>query len=105
MDSYVIYRDKDVIHVKFNKDDAQNDEIVKDACSRLDQMAREGELSGGGLIKINGPASLPVAAAISYRLAQYFSAISIFDPKMDRYVIVISNDPQFTVGDLIEISE
>ncbi len=39
---------------------AQNNQIVKDAAARLDEMSKTGELAGGVLLKINGPVSVPV---------------------------------------------
>ena len=71
-----------------------NSQIVKDAHTRLDQMQREGKLSGGGLLKIHGPASLPVAMALSHKLAHLFEAVAWFDPKLDKYVVAISHSPK-----------
>ena len=81
-----------------------NSQIVKDAYARLEQMQSAGELSGGGLLKINGPASLPVAMALSHKVAHLFEAVACFDPKLDKYVVAISHspNPEYTVGSLID---
>ena len=79
----------------------RNDQIVKDAVTRLDEMIEAGELSGGGLLKINGPASLPVAMVLGHKLSHLFEAIACFDPKLDKYVVVISHGPKWSVGDLL----
>lgn len=100
MDTFEIIRYGQDIKIRFKKP-AQNDEMVKDALLRLDEMAEKGELSGGGPIKINGPASLPVVMVIGHALANRFEYVSIFDPRLNRYVVVISNDPAVKVGDLV----
>jgi len=38
---------------------AQNNQIVKDAETRLNEMIASGVLKGGEVIRVNGPASLP----------------------------------------------
>ena len=57
---------------------------------------------GGKLCKITGPASLPVGAVLVHHLSHLFGAIGVFDPKLQKFVISISHDPQFSVGDLID---
>ena len=101
--TYTITRDGDVLRVAFGKPGA-NDQIVKDAVARLDAMTQAGELSGGGLLKINGPASLPVAMVLTHKLAHLFAAVACFDPKLGKYVVVISHspNPDYVVGNLID---
>jgi CRISPR-associated protein Csx3 len=81
---------------------AQNDQIVREARTRLDEMIANGELAGGDVIRVNGPASLPVAMVLAHRLAHLYGAIGCFDPKLGRYVVAISHDPSYAVGDLID---
>ena len=102
LDPYVeIIRKENVFDVKFIGN-AQNDKWVKEAYKRLDEMETTGEILGGGPIKITGKISMAVIVPICHKLAQYFSAISIFDPRLNRYVVVISNNPGLKVGELIE---
>ena len=98
--TYNIARENNVLRVRFGRP-ANNDQIVKDVVVRLDEMYRSGDLSGGGLIKIDGPASLPVAMVLAHKLSHLFSAIACSDPKLNKYVVVISHSPDFAVGDLI----
>ena len=99
--TYIITRDQDgILRVGFG-DSGDNGQIVKDAVARLDAMTKAGELSGGGLLKINGPASLPVGIALGHKLSHLFEAIACFDPKLDKYVVVISHSPKFSVGELL----
>ena len=81
-----------------------NDQIVKDTVARLDAMTKADELSGGGLFKINGPASLPVAMVLGHKLSHLFEAIACFDPKLNKYVVVISHspNPDYAIGNLID---
>ncbi len=102
MATYIIIReDNNVLKLSFGEP-AQNDQIVKDAVERLNEMKASGELAGGGIIKLNGPASLPVAIAIAHGLAHVFAAIAAFDPKLNKYVVAISHDPAYKVGDLVD---
>ncbi|MDO8512190.1 MAG: CRISPR-associated protein Csx3 [bacterium] len=78
---------------------AQNDQIVKDAVAAVKALG----LTGGKLVKLNGPASLPVAVAIGHEVAHLFGAVAVFDPKLgNKYVVVVSHDPDFAVGSVIE---
>lgn len=100
MTTYNVVRDGDTLKLSFGAP-AQNDQIVKDVAARLAEMNTNGELAGGGLIKLNGPASLPVAVAITHAIAHLFSAVAVFDPKLGGYVVAVSHDPAFTVGQIV----
>lgn len=86
----------DILKVGFG-DPAQNDQIVKDAKSILESM----NLPGGPLIKINGPASLPVAMVLCHHLAHLYEVVGVYDPKLGKYVVSISHSPNHKVGDLL----
>ncbi|MEK7129102.1 MAG: CRISPR-associated protein Csx3 [Patescibacteria group bacterium] len=101
MTTYNITRNGDTLKIGFGAP-AQNDQIVKDVVAHLTEMESAGELNGGGVIKINGPASLPVAVAITHAVLHKFSAVGVFDPKLNKYVIAATHDPAYAVGDLIE---
>lgn len=81
---------------------AQNDQIVKDATARLDEMANSGELIGGEVIRVNGPASLPVAMVLAHKLAHLYQAVACFDPKLSKYVVAIAHGDKYAVGDLLD---
>ena len=81
---------------------ARNNVIVKSVKARLDEMNQSGELRGGAIIKINGPSSLPVIAAIVYAVANRYEAVAVFDPKVGQYVVAISHGTTHQVGDLID---
>lgn len=93
--------DGNVLRVGFGHP-AQNDVIVRDAVARLEAMTESGELTGGPLIKINGPASLPVAVAIAHAIAHLYEVVGVFDPKLGKYVVAVSHSPAYRPGDLIE---
>ncbi len=102
MASYKINLEEgNLLRVAFG-DPAQNDQIVKDAVERLGELVATGELSGGPVIRINGPASLPVAVVIAHAVAHIYGAVAVFDPKLGKYVVAVSHDPQLKVGDLID---
>jgi len=83
-------------------DPAQNDAIVREAVTRLESMTESGELSGGPMIKINGPASLPVAIAIAHAVAHLYEVVGVFDPKLGKYVVAVSHGATYKPGDLID---
>ncbi|WP_353930209.1 CRISPR-associated protein Csx3 [Okeanomitos corallinicola TIOX110] len=101
MTTYNIEFKNDILRVSFGEP-AQNDQIVKDAAARLEEMAKSGELSGGPLLRINGPISIPVAFVLAHKLAHIYGAIGFFDPKIGKYVICITHNPAYKLGDLID---
>lgn len=101
MNTYNINLEDGVLKVGFGSP-AQNDEIVKDAEARLGEMISSGELAGGNVIRVNGPASLPVAMVLAHKLGHLYQAVACFDPKLGKYVVSIAHGDQFTVGQLID---
>ena len=77
---------------------AQNDLIVRDAVAAIKELG----LKGGAVVRLNGPASLPVAIAIAHEVGHIYGAVAAFDPKLGKYVVAVSHDPQYAVGDLID---
>lgn len=101
MVTYNIERNEDTLLVNFGEP-ARNDQIVKDAAARLEKMVKSGELRGGQLLKINGPVSIPAAFVLAHRLCHLFGAIGCFDPKLGKYVICITHNPEYNLGDVID---
>ncbi len=104
MSAFNVSREGRVIHVGFG-DPATGDVVVRDARTALLELERRGELAGGGLLCINGRCSVPVAVALGHFLSHLFTAIAVFDPKLDRYIVCVSHDPGFTIGQLIDRTE
>lgn len=77
---------------------AQNDQIVRDAVTAVKAL----NLEGGKIMKLNGPASLPVAISIGHEIGHLYGAIACFDPKLAKYVVAISHDPDFAIGQLVD---
>ncbi|BAZ81325.1 MAG: CRISPR-associated protein Csx3 [Sphaerospermopsis sp.] len=99
--TYNIELQAGILRIKFGEP-AQNNQIVKDAATRLEEMAQSGELAGGQLLKINGPVSIPVAFVLAHKLAHIYGAIGFYDPKLAKYVICITHNPAYKLGDLID---
>ncbi len=91
----------DVLRVGFG-DPAQNDAICRDAARQLEELVSSGALAGGSVIKINGPASLPVAVVFAHAIGHLYEAVAVFDPKLGKYVVAVSHGVQLGVGDLID---
>jgi len=81
---------------------ASNDKIIRDAASRLDELIKSGKLSGGKMIKVNGPASVPVAMLLGHRLAHLYETVACYDPKLQCYVVVSCHGGAYGLGDLVE---
>lgn len=101
MTTYNINLIDGVLKVGFGQP-AQNDQIVRDAEKRCDEMVANGELAGGDVIRVNGPASLPVAMVLCHKVAHLYGAVACFDPKLSKYVVAVSHNPSYTVGDLVD---
>jgi CRISPR-associated protein Csx3 len=101
MSTYKIEVKDSVLRVNFGEP-AQNDQIVRDAAAKLEEMVASGELAGGSLLKINGPISIPVAFVLAHKLAHIYGAVGFYDPKLGKYVICITHNPSYKLGDLID---
>lgn len=109
MSTYHINLEGDVLKVRFGAP-ANGDQIVRDAAARLDKLLEAGEIKGGRLLKIDGPASLPVCYLIAHKVSHLYSAIAIFDPKIGRkgyktFITAVSQTPAYKIGELIETDE
>ena len=93
--------DQSVLRTAFG-DPATNAQIVKEADARLAEIKAGGGLQGGPLLRINGPISLPAAFVVGHAVFHAYGAIAVFDPKLQSYVVAISHNPDYSVGDLID---
>ena len=102
MVAYSITLEKEnTLRVNFG-DPAQNDQIVKDAAQCLDNLVKNGQITGGEIIRINGPASMPVAMVLAHGLSHLYQAVACYDPKLSKYVVAIAHGNKYGVGDLID---
>jgi len=76
---------------------ASDDRIVVDAIAAIEAL---GPL-GGPLCLISGLASLPVAFMLGHTVAHDFSAVGVYVPKLEKYVVVVSHE-SWPVGTLID---
>ena len=84
-------------------DPSQNDEIVIEVERRMTELVQSGVLKGGEILKVNGPASLPVAMCIAHNVGHLYQAIACYDPKLSQYVVAIAHGDKYRVGDLIAL--
>lgn len=101
MSTYNIELHEDTLKISFGEA-SSNEQIVKDAAARLEEMAKSGELRGGQLLKITGPTSIPVAFVLAHRLCHLYGAIGCYDPKLGKFIICVSHNPKYNQGDLID---
>jgi CRISPR-associated protein Csx3 len=93
-------RDEGVVLKVGFAEPAQNDVLVAEVVEGVRAL----KLAGGKAVFINGPASLPVAVALSHELGHLFGAVYCFDPKMAGYVCAISHDPTVCVGGVVALA-
>ncbi|NEP63182.1 MAG: CRISPR-associated protein Csx3 [Symploca sp. SIO2G7] len=102
METFHIHLQDDVLKIGFNPDrPAKTEHIVKDVIGRLRVMEDNGELIGGPLLKINGPAPLPVCYTLAHHLLDKYRTIAVFDPKTGAYVVAIAQSSTYSCGELI----
>ncbi len=101
MSAYKITFQDGVLTIGFG-DPANNDKIVRAAAARLKYLVEKGTLAGGEIIRINGPATLPVAMTIAHSLGHLYQAVACYDPKLAKYVVVIAHGDKYRVGDLTD---
>ena len=103
MSTFLITLQNDTLYIGPNPEQpATTDRLVQDAIAKVDHMLAQGNLPGGPLLKVNGPAPLPVCFALAHKLAPIYRAIAAFDPKVNSYIVVITQDAAYTCGELIQ---
>ena len=93
---------KNHLFIGFGKKPAQNDMLVKEAEEKLDELLTQKIISGGEIIRINGPTTLPVAFVLAHKLSHLYQAVSMYDPKLSKYVVAIAHGDKYSVGELID---
>lgn len=89
----------DILKINFGDEPAGNDAIVPEAVGKAEVFK---EQVMGKVLKINGPASLPVAIALSHVFAHVVPCIACFDPKLGGYVVSVTHDPNYELGQIIQ---
>ncbi|MEO0969554.1 MAG: CRISPR-associated protein Csx3 [Cyanobacteria bacterium J06639_18] len=101
MSTYSIELQDETLQVNFGES-SQNDDIVKDVVARLEEMNSMGKMTGGQLLKINGPIFIPVAFVLAHKVSHMYGAVAVFDPKIGKFVICITHNPVYKLGELID---
>lgn len=110
MVSYHLRLRENTLYVGFNREQsASGDRLVRDAASQIDQLIRQGQLTGGELLKVDGPQSVAIAYVLAQRLTPLYGAIAVLDPKVCRpgyrvYIVAISRNADYPLGSLIEVA-
>ena len=97
---HISLQEGNVLRIGFGEK-AKNDVIVKEITNHLKEMIESGELPGGPLLKINGPASLPASMTISSKVTGLYKNVAVYDPKLDKYVVTFADGVTYKEGDLI----
>lgn len=77
---------------------AENNVLVREAAADIEELG----LGGGPGLKVNGPASLPVAMTIAHAVAHLYGFVACFDPKLGKYVVAITHTPDRGLGDILD---
>ena len=94
----------DLLEVGF-ADPEKNPAIVRDAVEKLEALAAAEPQYGGKLVFVNGPASLPVAMALSHAVAHRYGAVACFVPPEKGYVMAIAHGGDFAPGAFIPMEQ
>jgi len=106
MNHYKVEYENGLMRIGFGPQPASNDQLVCEVETLLDELIQSGVLKGGPLLlRINGPASMPVLAVIIHKVVHLFGGIAIYDPKLQGYVVSISHSPSHRVGTVLPVSE
>ena len=101
MSAFSVAREGRVLRVGLGES-ASGDMVVRDARAALLDLEESGGLAGGGLLCVNGRCTVAVAVMLGHLLSHLFLAVAMFDPKLDRYIVCVSHDPNFVVGQVID---
>ena len=86
----------DLLRVGFGPP-AKGDRVVRAAVEAFERAAPP----GGRLLKINGPISIAAAMMLAHRVAHLYGAVAVFDPRLAGYIVAISHDPEFELGQVL----
>ena len=103
MNTYIIDYDahNHILNVKFGTP-SDNSVITQDAHQRLLDLKANGTLKGGPLLRVNGPASLPVAFVIAHAVDHLYATIAVYDPKLTAYVVAVCHTSTHAIGQLVD---
>lgn len=85
-----------VLQTRFGQP-AENDRVVPAAIDAIQSL----RLPGGPGVLFNGQCSLPAGMALAHAVAHLYQFVACYDPKMGKYVVVISHTPDRRPGDLL----
>ncbi|MEA5537324.1 CRISPR-associated protein Csx3 [Crocosphaera sp. XPORK-15E] len=107
-ESVFIDWEENILNVSLNRQvEIDGDLIVKEVAQKLNLLCANNHLKGGQLLKIKGRATVLVSFVIAQKLAHFYGAIAVYEPKLgtselEKYIIVISHNPQYHVGETID---
>jgi len=103
METYNITVEPDnLLRLRFGDTPAQNDVLVKEAAQKITELIEDRTIKGGELIRINGPATLPIAFVLAHKLSHLYQAVAVYDPKLSKYVVAIAHGGKYSLGDLVD---
>lgn len=97
---FVTLDGEDILRLAFGEP-ADNDEITRTVEQQVRELIKSGKLTGGEVLRINGPVTVPAAMVVAHGVGHLYQAIACFDPKIGKYVVVIAHSEKYHVGDLL----
>lgn len=79
---------------------ATNQELVIFVEQQLTKLVEDAPMRGP-LLKINGACSVPLAFVISHKVQHLYGAIAIYDPKLSGFVVSVTHNPDYQLGQLV----
>ncbi len=100
MNFFNVTLEDNLLTIGFGSDQTSNDNIVRQAREKISGI--KSQFEGLEVLKVNGPASLPVAMMLAHEVSHIVQSVACYDPKLGKYVVAVSHSPLYTVGDLVD---
>lgn len=81
---------------------AENNHVIVYIEKRLNELIEENYFAPGKLLKINGGSSLWLSIFIAYKLSGLYQTIAWFEPRLNKYLVSMSNSDEYKIGQLVD---
>lgn len=92
------YEEDSKLVVIINRITVESPELVRAVCKAISEL----KLAGGCYIKVSGPMTDIVTMTIAHALGHKYSAVALFDPLLQKYVVCKTINPNFPLGMTID---
>jgi GTPase SAR1 family protein len=92
-----------ILQVNFNNNiAADNNHLIVYVEEQLNELIEKNYFKQDKLLKINGGCSLSLSISIAYKMSALYQAIAWFEPRLNKYLVSISNSDEYKIGQLVD---